>query len=50
MRDKIEKPREFTDAEAEAFARYLTQTEIWRVKYRKRARRTIKNVRFTAEE
>jgi len=25
MKDKIEKPREFTDAEAEAFTRYLTE-------------------------
>lgn len=27
MKDKIEKPKEFTDAEAEAFTRYLTKTE-----------------------
>ena len=27
MKDKIVKPREFTDAEAEAFTRYLTQIE-----------------------
>jgi len=27
MKDKIEKPKEFTDAEAEAFNRYLTKSE-----------------------
>ena len=27
MEDKIKKPREFTDAEAEAFTRYLTTIE-----------------------
>lgn len=26
MKSKVEKPREFTDVEAEAYTRYLTQT------------------------
>jgi len=26
LEDKIDKPKEFTDAEAEAFTRYLTKT------------------------